>query len=532
MDRETYVALIRRFEKDASANPVRFSARVRRWTFIACIIAYGLPLTCLAIGVALTVVGIAMADLRVISLIAALVVSSFGAETFRRRWGRLRTRSPECQLLREQAPQFFSLLDRISAASGASIDRVMVDDLFSASARCEGKLWRRDHNVLVINPQMMAALTVDQFHSVVAHECNHFSRQDGRRGMQIYRARHAIAVLTQGRNLGAWRAKIVSRFNAYTLVECRLIEFMADQASVRATSPAISASALLCAGAISAQLDEFWVQLWRNADLVEMPQDPFRELTLAIANAEVDSFARSGLQKALHEETDYLDTHPSFRDRVTAMGAAELAEEAQALACIEAHAGTSIRAISLLPTATLDLLCQQQSQRWRLLSKENWLAQREEQKKAQTCLAEKADDNSPRGLMDRAYATATLEGASASIPLLHAVLASKPEDCEALWMLGEALASEQDAEAISHYEAVMELSPHYSLPGCDALYRLLRSLGRLEEADTYRDRMVDYERKLNQTHIERRIVTPERLMDHKLASEDLNPIIESLRHVD
>jgi Zn-dependent protease with chaperone function len=146
---------------------------------------------------------------------------------------------------RSEAPSLYALLDDVVAQADAlEIHEIRIDDDFNAGAMELGHGWilGKIRRILILGGPLIASLTTSSLKAVIAHEIGHFSRQHGRLGHWVYRARIGWAhnasftderdsVLDKG--LAAFATKFLQWFDDYAFVYSRHCEYEADAVAAR-----------------------------------------------------------------------------------------------------------------------------------------------------------------------------------------------------------------------------------------------------------------------------------------------------------
>lgn len=234
------------------------------------------------------------------------------------------------------APRLFQLMEETGkAAGGIPLDRVLITPDLNACVAQTPRLgifgWHR--NDLCLGIQLLDLTEPDEFRAVLAHEFAHLSKSHGRTGNWLYRIRNswesvAESLAAQGgilvRPLGTFFRWFWPRFNARAFLLSRANEYEADAFAARLTSPATTVTALARISLESHRLqEEIWAKMERRtAEEPEPPDALFSEIA-ALARREIEpATAKRWLDQQYARVTDTSDTHPSLKDRVTALGGA------------------------------------------------------------------------------------------------------------------------------------------------------------------------------------------------------------------
>jgi Zn-dependent protease with chaperone function len=240
---------------------------------------------------------------------------------------------PGRRVSRDQAPQLFKMLDKVSErTAGPRFDELLIDGELHAAVvqRPRLGLLGCHQNTLVLGLPLLFLLSPRQLASVVAHEYGHLGGLQGKVSAWIYRTRRSwlrLAELRESANRGnsvvdtamaLFFNHFFPRFNARAFVIARQQEFDADHAAhvVAGAQPSSEALVVLQLGA--RYLDEvFWPMVFGRARLGgELHETPFREMRATLAQCLSLRQAHDWLQHAYKARPSPSDTHPSLRQRL------------------------------------------------------------------------------------------------------------------------------------------------------------------------------------------------------------------------
>ena len=236
---------------------------------------------------------------------------------------------PGKALARDQAPELHDLVDRLlKSCDGLKIHEIRIDDSFNAGAMELGRGWipGRVRRVLLIGGPLLASVSQSALEAILAHELGHLSREHGRLGHWVYRARlswmetaaygkdasfidQAAAAFAQ--HFGTW-------FDPYAFVLSRRCEYEADATGARAVGNEAFAAALAEVEWLVAARAQFLQDEIRNLqrEFAEPPADLWQRMAARIRREEPGPW----LARAWAEESGALDTHPCLRERAAALG--------------------------------------------------------------------------------------------------------------------------------------------------------------------------------------------------------------------
>ncbi|HEU4643360.1 MAG TPA: M48 family metallopeptidase [Gemmatimonadaceae bacterium] len=508
MTHDEYAALVSRLEAMASAHPVSYRLRVGAlavlgYAYIAAVMLFLLSLLALIVW--------ALVTLRVGGLVikAVLPLLALLGALGRALW--VTVPPPEGrELRRHEVPELFTEIDAVRRAARAPAPhRVIVTDELNASVSQVPRLgifgWHR--NYLSVGLPLLAALTPEQFQSVLAHEFGHLSRAHARFANWIYRVRGAwaqvVEAVTQRRStLGAL---LVNRFvewygpyfGAYSFVLARRHEVEADRTSaavVGSTTTAMALAALDLRGRYRSEI--VWPLLTaRIADEPAPPRAAFAGIVQAMPAALPLPSAAAWLESALRVESGVDDPHPALADRLEALGArptddAGIAALAERLALpIDPAATAAARYLGPLAARLADELDEQ----WRGQVSARWRDRHRHLVRARDGLRElAARAESTELTADERFRVADwtedVHGAEAALPLVTALVRDEPRHASGLFMLGRLLLARGDDAGIAHLERAMEVDPGAIMVASSMIAGYLEQTGRSREAIAYRTR--------------------------------------------
>ena len=236
------------------------------------------------------------------------------------------------ELTSDRFPELFRELNNLSTElDSLKIHTVLLTSEMNAAVIQTPKLgmlgWQK--NTLFIGLELMLSLTPDQLRGVVAHELGHLSGNHSRFSGWIYRIRESWARIMNGllaqSNLGArlmggffkWYAP---RFSAYSFPLARNNEYEADAMAAALTNNQAIGDALINVHVVAPYLEEnYWQSYFKRADTQAVPDVmPWAGLNDFLKNNK-DPKLQERLDEAMQVQTDLSDTHPSLKDRLSAL---------------------------------------------------------------------------------------------------------------------------------------------------------------------------------------------------------------------
>ncbi|MBQ0943878.1 M48 family metallopeptidase [Ideonella sp. 4Y16] len=386
---------------------------------------------------------------------------------------------------RAQAPVLFEQLDRLRRElKGPPVHEVQVFDEVQAAVVQHPRLglvgWPR--NYLRLGLPLLEALSPDEALAVVAHEYGHLRGAHGRFGAFVYRLRLSWSALLDqtaraegrlGRWSSAWLRRFVPHFNAYTQVLARAEEYAADQTSVRWVGAAAAANALKRVNLAAAAWSQWHDELFRGVrDQPSPPTD--RAQRWAALCRHSDPRAGNWWVQAADRPAEVMDTHPTPRRRLLAMGLGADAVEATppplaGPSAAEAWFGPGVASLR-----------EQLQQRWHESIAEDWTERHSEHRQWLARVAEL------QALPERDHAAElellnlrlrTEPEADLRAPL-QARVDAEPDNALAHYLLGLAQLRADDVQGLQSLERVIALDPPSTKPACERAWEWLRSRDR------------------------------------------------------
>lgn len=430
------------------------------------------------------------------------------------------------------APRLMAEIERVRTAMQAPrVHRVLIDDRFNAGVSQYPRLgvfgWYRVY--LLIGLPLLAGLPPEEFRSVLAHEFGHVSRAHGRFQAWIRRVEHTwYRLLAELNEKNHPAQRIFTRFfrwyapylDTYTSVLSRANEFEADAMAER-ISPGAGGPSQCRIEVTERYLDRiFWPDIHAMARASETPPtDVHHRLLRSIPGAVEHPRAAEWLEEGLCQPTRDGDSHPSATERLAAMGARPAVP----------HAFETSAAQALL-AEHVAVVADELSRRWADHAREYWAEQHRRAVEIEDVLARletKDGPLNPEEHSERIWLTAELHGDRVAVPMARAFLDAEQEDASVHFLLGRALADENDEGALPHLERAMSLDGGFTQPACSVAAQLLHRRGRDGEAEAYLGRRYAYERMMEEARHERSaeaLAPSDPLLPHGLDAEQLEAV--------
>ena len=537
MTHEDFLALVHRNEQRAQQNPRRY----RNQVVLLALLGYGY----LGVVVALLLgaLGLAVASVVYLKAVAfKLIVPLAGLLwiVLRSLW--VPVAPPKGRrITRSDAPALFERLEGLRQRVGAApLHQVQVTGDFNAGVTQVPRLgvfgWHR--NYLLLGLPLMKALTVEQFDAVLAHEFAHLARGHARLANWVYRSRESWTRLMTAlgqRGRGNW---LFARFfqwyapffGASSFPLARANEYEADQVAARLTSPACQAEALSGVQVMERHLDrEFWPSLLAQAATVPIPPAvAYSAMGLPAAVAKNGESMEQWLQEALDEVTSVDDTHPSYADRLKAIG------QEPRLALPSAGEGAD----RLLEPAR-GAIVEELDLQWRTLVWPQWEAHYTDCSERRARLAEldrRAGLESELPLDDaytRAVLTASVgAGAEAAFEQFRCLFERAPGEPWVRFQWGTLLLQRDDEAGVALVEGVLEASDELFVSACETLRDDCWRKGHPQQAYEWQLRLNQGREAAEASQKEReRLLSTDRFQPHGLEAAEIEALRVQLHRI-
>jgi Zn-dependent protease with chaperone function len=439
---------------------------------------------------------------------------------------------------RAQAPELFAEIDRVRAAMRAPrVHTVLISDEYNASVTQYPRLgilgWYRVY--LRLGLPLMGSMPLDEFRDVLAHEFGHVSRAHGRFGAWVGRVRLTwLRLMREMQRTNHWAQSLFNRFfqwyapyfDAYTAVLSRTNEFEADRMAQAVSGGGAGPS--YCRMEITSRYLErgFWPGVW--AGTVQEPHPPphvYARLLEAVRTAHEHASAAEWLAEGMRQPTRITDSHPAPRERLAALGLQPAMPDAFTGSAAEALLG-----------ARLEPLAQCLTDEWHVEVEYNWLHQHRRAQEVAAQLEALAEKEAAGPLTreetgERVWLTAELHGDRVAVSMARALLDAEHEDASIHFVLGRALADENDDAALPHLERALALDHELTASACGIAADLMARLAREDESRAFVRRMNAYHRLQDQAERERSpaMLNPrDRFLPHGLDEAQLASLRETL----
>jgi tetratricopeptide (TPR) repeat protein len=250
-------------------------------------------------------------------------------------------------------------------------------------------------------------------------------------------------------------------------------------------------------------------------------------MAAGIAQARAGDERVAWLEKALRDQADTADTHPSLSDRLTALGV--IPPET----IIGAQNGMPETAAQRFLGSAEAALAQQLDREWRESVARYWAEDHEEHNQAERRLAELEQKTkealTPDELTESAYLTAQLRQPEEAIPALEELLERDAAQAAAHYILGSLLLRRGEDRGLEHLDRAIVLAPDSTFAAVELAVDYLTERNRPEEAESYRRRSLERADLLDAGRTERlRAGVGGHFEPHALPPEEIERLREAL----
>lgn len=498
MDEQDFRFLVLKNEQAAAENPTAY----RRKVFFLVALGYGYVLVlCFALlgGLYWLVKSLLTGHFHGSYLLWSFSFASIGFAALRALW--VPMGAPEGrEITPDEAPGLFALVEKIRKKTGGpkTSHILLISDLNAAvcQVRRHG-MFGAMTNYLLIGFPLAAALSPEQFASVLSHEYGHFAGGHSAFSAWIYRtravwSRFSSQLSERNDMLTAASATFVRHyfpyFDATTFALRRQNEYEADAAAARTVGIQHAADALVELSLKDRFLNtEFWPDLYRAADThVQPPWLPYSRMASAMrAGLDRGEKAKEWLQDAVKPYTQYYDSHPSLADRLHAYALSPRIPPA-----------IKISAAEYFFRPSYDALVAELDKTWLKSVAQGWQVRYEAAEAGRRHIAEleSKSDKSPKewvllGKLQEDFLTSEL-----ALESYRQAVKWAPHLAEAQYLAGRILCSRGEEGGLAFLEKSIALDKSYGLYACDwAIHCLNRLKAPKETIRRWQLRLGDFE---------------------------------------
>jgi Zn-dependent protease with chaperone function len=537
MERAEFESLIERMERIAQERPVQYRRRV----FGLAALGYGYLLVVVAVLLGLTALAVwSLVYLKGAGIKLVLITGALLYAVLRSLWVKQEAPSGEAVTAGE-APQLFKLLEELQQRlETPAIHTVLITPALNAAVSQVPRwgLFGGYRNYLILGLPLMKGLTIGQFKSVLAHELGHLSRGHARAANWIYRLRTIWTRLESTfESRPRWGSGLIRQFfkwyipyfSAVSFPFARANEYEADAAAVQLTSPRDTAQALTGVHIIDDYFKQtYWPAI--HAAAKDSPEPKFAPYSGFFAQA-VSEAPKGDLERwhaaALNQTASHVDTHPSLKDRLRAIGAdAEFAPPKK-------DEGSD----NLLGLAR-DRLETNFDSEWRAHVSESWQKYHESTKvrRARLAALQSASVANPLDEQESVELAALEEevgtGPPSALPILREAAGRFPSSVAVRFALARHLLRAGESEGAQIMDSVITDDPSALFAGSELLRDHFAERGDQIKAKLWRDRYIDEAVRLQRAQKgRRRLLLSDRIALHELDAANTAKLIEQLKRV-
>lgn len=406
-------------------------------------------------------------------------------------------------IAREDAPELFAAIDDVlqrtatkhkGKLSRVALASVTLDAELNASI-CQIPRWGvfgNYTNHLQLGMPLLAALSVAELKTVLAHEIGHLGGDHGKFAAWIYRQRstwHALQrKLAEPQNFFEQMLAMFYRwyapyFNAYTFVLARNHEYQADQVAAWATDARVLARALVKVDLAARFMAEiFWERFYAQVEKTPAPPYlPFTMLPRALSLAQKEWLRNDWLQSSLRRFAAEGDTHPGLGERLAALDVpAELPTHTPDK--------TSLTLLGALAPAMLKW-CDEE---WKAANGAAWRKRHDGIKEARWKISQyestPAADLKPDDLWEKSLLLLDVGQEHAALEELRALVILEPNIAKAHFLLGRLLLAAGDETGLHSLTLAAQHDEEFLQPAGQLGYGYLMDRGRKGEAQRFWER--------------------------------------------
>lgn len=404
---------------------------------------------------------------------------------------------------REEAPEMFAVLDDVlqrtasktkSKAKAVPIASVTLDSEFNASI-CQIPRWGvfgNYTNHLQLGVPLLAALSVAELKTVLAHEIGHLGGDHGKFAAWIYRQRRTWLALQRKlaeptnlfeQLLAHFYGWYAPYFNAYTFVLARNHEYQADQVAAWATDARVLGRALVKVDLAGRFLTEvFWERFYAQVEKTpEPPYLPYSMLPRALGIAQKEWLRTDWLQASLRRFAAEADTHPGLGERLAALDVpAELPTHTPDK--------TALTLLGALAPALLKW-CDDE---WQAANRDSWRKRHDDIKEARWKIAQyenlPAEELKPEDRWEKSLLLLDIGNEHAALDELRTLVILDPSLAKAHFLLGRLLLQSGDEAGLQSLTLAAQRDEEFLTAAGHLGYGYLMDRGRKGEAQRFWER--------------------------------------------
>ena len=440
------------------------------------------------------------------------------------------------ELSKEQAPALVGSVEETRrAVDGPVVHKILITDEFNAAVVPVPRmgLFGWSHNHLLLGLPLMHALSPAEFRAVLAHEMGHLAGAHGRFSSWIYRIRltwqQLMVSLAVRRHWGSrlfahffrW---YVPYFGVYSFVLARRHEYEADLCASEVATAQTAAAALIKCEVYGRFLNEKFCNDF--SELVKTQSSPpgyYSKMAASLKAGLQNEDASHWLRSALEEETVSWNTHPSLKDRLSALGQMPQVPAPPTQSAAETYFSDQ-----------LNELIERLNVEWQ---EENAVAWKEQHERFQAVKQELGELNlraasnnlTAEEAHRRAYLIHATEGSEAAIPFYRETLSLDKDHPLANYALGRIMLLDENHEGIEYLERAMDQDEQCVPGSCELLYNYFTRKGDVVAAQRYSRRATALARVYANANAERSQASfVDRFVSHDLPDQDVEHLRRAL----
>ncbi len=490
MSQDDFEKLVKKAEREAETNIKTYKTKVFLYSLLGYAFIFFLLL--LLFGLSAAIVGTAFLNVTVFLILVKkkliFVALPMIWILFKALW--VRIEQPQgYELTKKKFPVLFKELEALRKQLHAlKIHNVILTPEFNAAVIQIPRfgLFGTHKNTLILGLELLLTLSPEQARAVVAHEFGHLSGEHGHLGGWIYRVRTTwMRLLNVFQHSDSWGAGLMYRFfnwyspkfSAYSFVLARTNEYEADKLAAEITSSSIIAEALINTYVTSNYADEsYWKAYFKKADNTPEPEHPPWQGLHQFVNQCIlskEDYSKK-LQEVLAIETNYYDTHPSLKERLSALNTSPEIPEVVKKTAAEVWFDKEF-----------DAVLSEFDQGWLKENTEKWKERYDyvfqSKQKLEQLAKRKEDMLSDDELWEKATLTQDIFGNNEKVmPILQNLQKRLPEAAGVAFELGKIYFENNDERLLEQMKIAM-VQPNLKLEACQYAYHYLSTQENKEE---------------------------------------------------
>ena len=544
MKSKKYYELVRRYEREASAEPERFHRRLMRQLWLG----YGYIVLVMLVSLISLLVAIVVAwnFPHLVTIIGVLVVGGIAFFRISELFTPLDSIAG-IQVTADQCPQLFEEINSLREQMDIPmISQVVITDELNAHA---GEYRSRfffgtEYRFLGIGLPMFQILNVDEMRSVIAHEIAHLARGHSRLSATFWHLRASwFNLIASGGIWWRWFANYFgNHFEAMASVIAREHELEADRIAFHSVGTKATVSGQLLINVLS-RITEEPFQDWLQQQTVE-PNPPANVVTEFLDRLKQplrEEQCLPLLRRVAAGETSIYETHPSIKDRIVRAGFVprdslqETAEVAWDIIQNRPEVGAAEHFLGCQFASFVEQLDSDYQQRYKTVWQAQHQTRQDYQNELKTIEKEIAESRTPATefqLERQAQMRLLLEGTEAGHEAFKDLLVRFPENPAALFHCGQhAYYQDTDPKAAQSFLLkAMESDPRYESSISFMMIEICRELENPQEAERWQEYSFGAADAIEESMTERASITKkDKFLPAELTPQQVALIVDQLK---